>query len=357
MKKGLSRRDVLLGGIAGLATSGLVVGLVHAQQQPLATGRALIATETVNVDNYIRAETDNYFKEKADAGAFGKFGHERQPPSLDKQAIIRMNRDTIYSFVVLDLTEPATIVLPDPGNRFMSMQVINEDQYTKIIGYRPGEYELTRDKIGTRYVWIQLRIFANPYDPEDMKTANALQDRVKIRQRDPGKLELPNWDQEQRLALRKAILGLVPFVPDSRRMFGDVSQVDPVRFFIGTAGGWGGNPFEDAIYLPVVPEKNDGKTPLVLTVPKDVPVDGFWSISVYNADGYFEKNPQDAYSVNNVTAKRDADGKVTVHFGGDPGQSNFLAIMPGWNYIVRLYHPRQALIDGTWKFPAPESVK
>jgi len=43
-----------------------------------------------------------------------------------------------------------------------------------------------------------------------------------------------------------------------------------------------------------------------------------------NADGYFEKNPQDAYSVNNVTAKRDADGTVTIHFGGDPGQSNFL---------------------------------
>ena len=38
-----------------------------------------------------------------------------------------------------------------------------------------------------------------------------------------------------------------------------------------------------------------------LTV-RDVPVDGFWSISVYNADGFFEPNERGAYSVNNITA-------------------------------------------------------
>jgi hypothetical protein len=37
---------------------------------------------------------------------------------------------------------------------------------------------------------------------------------------------------------------------------------------------------------------------------------------VYNADGYFEKNPQNAHSVNNLTAK------LTVRFGGDPAESN-----------------------------------
>ena len=48
--------------------------------------------------------------------------------------------------------------------------------------------------------------------------------------------------------------------------------------------------------------KNDGKTIYKLTV-KDVPVDGFWSISVYNAKGYYEPNPQNAYTLNNITAK------------------------------------------------------
>jgi hypothetical protein len=38
------------------------------------------------------------------------------------------------------------------------------------------------------------------------------------------------------------------------------------------------------------PARNDGKTIYRLTVPANVPVDGFWSISVYNAQGYFQKN-------------------------------------------------------------------
>ena len=52
---------------------------------------------------------------------------------------------------------------------------------------------------------------------------------------------------------------------------------------ISAATTWG------AIYLNYTPAKNDGKTIYKLHVAK-VPVDGFWSISLYNAKGYFEKN-------------------------------------------------------------------
>jgi hypothetical protein len=86
---------------------------------------------------------------------------------------------------------------------------------------------------------------------------------------------------------------------------------------------------------------------------KDVPVDGFWSINLYNVEGYFEKNQYGAYSVNNITAKKDADGSVTVQFGGCDGKiPNCLPIMKGWNYIVRLYRPRPELLSGKWKFPS-----
>ncbi|MFZ1002928.1 MAG: DUF1214 domain-containing protein, partial [Pseudolabrys sp.] len=49
---------------------------------------------------------------------------------------------------------------------------------------------------------------------------------------------------------------------------------------------------------------------------KNVPVDGFWSISLYNAKGFFQKNVFDAYSLNNLSAKANQDGSVTVQFGG-----------------------------------------
>ena len=113
----------------------------------------------------------------------------------------------------------------------------------------------------------------------------------------------------------------------------------------------GGNPEKDALYLNVVPAKNDGKTIYRLHV-KDVPVDGFWSISLYNEKGYFEQNPYNAYSLNNLTAKEDTDGSVSIQFGGCDGKiPNCLPIMPGWNYMVRLYRPRTEILNGSWKFP------
>ena len=143
-------------------------------------------------------------------------------------------------------------------------------------------------------------------------------------------------------------------------MFGTKEEVDPVRHLIGTATGWGGNPEKDAKYLMGVPSKNDGTTVYSLRV-KDVPVDAFWSITVYDAKGYFKKNDAGAYSINNLTAKKGQDGSVAVQFGGCDGKVppdvNCLPIVPGWNYAVRLYRPRKEILDGTWKFPEAEPVK
>jgi hypothetical protein len=88
-----------------------------------------------------------------------------------------------------------------------------------------------------------------------------------------------------------------------------------------------------------------------------VPVDGFWSVSVYNAQGFFEKNAHNAYTLNNITAKREADGSVAIQFGGCDGKTpNCLPIVKGWNYIVRLYRPREAILNGSWKFPEPQAT-
>jgi hypothetical protein len=112
-----------------------------------------------------------------------------------------------------------------------------------------------------------------------------------------------------------------------------------------------------AVYVNVTPAKNDGTTAHRLSVPRDVPVDAFWSISVYDANGYFFKNSANVYSLNNITARKNADGSVDVQFGGkSDGTTNYLPIVKGWNYLVRLYRPHQEVIDGTWKFPETRPV-
>jgi hypothetical protein len=326
----------------------------------LAGGTIAIAADAVpvTVDNFVRAESDLYFGNvQKDAGGTGRFYHHREPTPVDKQPVIRMNRDTLYSGAVFDLDAgPVTITLPDAGARFMSMQVIDEDQYTPTVVYGAGSTTLTKEKIGTRYVVTAVRTLVDPNDAKDVQQVHALQDAITVSQDSAGKFEVPNWDQASQKKVRDALLVLGTTLPDSKGMFGNRDQVDPVRRLIGAAMAWGGNPEKDATYLTITPPNNGNTDPRKLTVNK-VPVDGFWSISVYNAQGYFEKNPYDAYSVNNITGQKATDGSMTVQFGGCDGKiPNCLPITEGWNYIVRLYRPREEILNGSWTFPEPQRV-
>ena len=312
----------------------------------------------VSTDNFVRAESDLYFAGIVKNGGFGKFDHTREPAPIDKQTVIRLNRDTLYSSAVFDLDAgPVTITLPEAGSRFTSMQVFDEDQYTHGVHYKPGKYTLTKKDIGTRYAAVAIRTLVNPSNPEDVKKVHALQDAVTASQQATGSFEIPNWDQVSQKKVRDALLSLATLLPDTKRMFGSREDVDPVRFVIGAAMGWGANPPSEALYLNVTPAENDGKTVYKLKV-NDVPVNGFWSISVYNAEGYFQPNDLSAYSLNNVTAKKDKDGSIEVQFGACTGNSiNCLPIVQGWNYMVRLYRPHKEILDGTWKFPEAMPTK
>lgn len=309
----------------------------------------------VSPDNFARAESDLYFSRIAANGGFGQFLHYRELSPVDDQVVIRQNRDTLYSAAVFDLDAgDVTITLPDSAGRFMSAQIINEDHYTVEVDYAPADVILSRDTVGTRYVLAALRTLVDPNDAADLTAVHALQDAVVVTQPDPGRLEIPDWDPVSQTTVRDALITLSTTLTDSVRTFGTADEVDPVHHLIGSAFAWGGNPERDALYLTVVPPANDGVTVHRLRV-KDVPVDGFWSITVYNKDGYFEPNPQHAYSVNNVTAVADADGAVTVQFGGADA-ANLLPITDGWNYVVRLYRPRAEILDRSWTFPPAQRV-
>lgn len=312
----------------------------------------------VNADNFVRAETDLFLKNLSGANnAFGKFSHTRSPAPVDQQNVIRLNRDTLYSSAVFDLAAgPVTVTLPDAGKRFMSMQVISQDHYTPMVNYKPGTYTLTEQNVGTRYVVVAVRIFANPDDSKDLKAAHTLQDAIKVSQSGgPGKLELPEWDPVSQKNVRSALLAINNTMPDTNFMFGKKEEVQPIRHLVGSAAAWGGNPQRDATYLNVTPTQNDGKTIYTMKVPNNVPVDGFWSISIYNKDGYFQKNDLERYTLNNITAKKESDGSYNIQFGGCTQSSvNCLPVPAGWNYMVRLYQPQQAILDGSWKFPVAQ---
>jgi hypothetical protein len=316
-------------------------------------------TIPVTVKNFQRAESDLYFGNAVKLAGLGKFYHYRSFTPIEKQEVVKMNRDTLYSAAIFDLdAAPVTVTLPDAGTRFMSMLIINEDHYAPLVAYAPGSFELTRKEMGTRYIMVAIRTLANPDDPADMKAANATQDKIKATQASVGKFEVPNWDRVSQAKIRDAlaVLQSMSGATTEKRM-GKKEEVDPVFHLMATATGWGLNPVEAALYNNVYPVANDGKTVHKLTV-KDIPVDGFWSISIYNEKNFFEKNDQDSYSINNLTAKPNPDGSYTIQFGGCTKTTpNCLFTPAKWSYQVRQYRPRREIIDGTWVFPEAQPVK
>jgi hypothetical protein len=92
------------------------------------------APQRVTVDNFARAETDHYFATYVAQGALGRFFHLRDVTPLDQQGVVRMNRDTLYSFAIIDLDAgPVTVELPDTRGRFMSLLLIDQDHYNPAV--------------------------------------------------------------------------------------------------------------------------------------------------------------------------------------------------------------------------------
>lgn len=138
---------------------------------------------------------------------------------------------------MFDLTTPVTIIKPDTGERFQSLQIINQDHSMLPTIHEAGEFTFTREDIGTRYLFLLFRIFMDAADEKDIAAANALQDKIEVKQGDPGSFEIPDWDEESSIKLRDAINVLALTRTDTSVYFGDKSELNPLYHLLGTADG------------------------------------------------------------------------------------------------------------------------
>ena|SRR5262249_22631605 len=100
----------------------------------------------VTPEAYIRAETDRQFGQVVEmAGGVNRLFHFRSPTPLDKQNVVRMNRDTLYSMGVVDTYKGATITVPElPKDRYASVYLVDNDHYCPFVIYTSGTHELPR---------------------------------------------------------------------------------------------------------------------------------------------------------------------------------------------------------------------
>ena len=309
----------------------------------------------VTPETYIRAESDRSFRNIAGlAAGVNRLYHIRAPTPLDKQTVIRMNLDTLYSAVVVDTAKGATITLPKvPKGRFISAQVIDNDHYCPAVFYAPGAHPIPGD---TKYALVAVRIQVfDPRDPAEVAAVNAIQDQITISAGSADPLPPSKWDPESLQALTKQYATEAKAMTSFKGLMGPRGKVDEARRHIVAAAGWGLNPDEDATYLMYAGEHDPGKG---YTATYRVPENGaFWSITVYGADGYMKSENA---ILNSSNAKLNSDGTFTAFFGSKElcrDVPNRLDVTPGWNFILRIYRPGPSVLDGSYVLPAVRPAK
>ena len=361
----------LSGRLAGF-TSALSLGLLSVAVLPAAKAEAVAPSNTcpepsvvvqsdavvpVTKANYAAAETQTVFAKyianvaKATcSGGMGVLLNDSKAADPKDRTVIRINFDTLYSWLILDLNDPATITLPETGGRYQSAMVVDDQGYV-FVYKNPGAYELTKENVGSRNALVGFRTGVNMNDPEDLAKARDLQKKLKVSQANRGEFVQPNrWNLEEMLALRSAYnqerneQGV-----KSENLYGRKGVVSPEQNNMGVAVGIGGLPKEGAVYLFYTPSSDKPQT---LTL-KDVPYgsNAFWSLTVYDKDGF---PVGDNYNVNSAFVTANDQGEAVLNFGGDSSQENYLGIYPGWNATLRIYNPTPAYFDGSWTRPELE---
>ncbi|WP_134682467.1 DUF1214 domain-containing protein [Paracoccus ravus] len=320
---------------------------------------------TVTEDNFATAMTDLAMEKEVEQGANLAWHHHRKTMALSEQPAPLMNRDTVYSFAVLDGGGDVAITLPENDGRYMSLHVMNHDHVTYKVFYGPGRYEIPASG-STDYFYANVRMQINDKDSEDVKKVNQLQDELKIEYLggyQPKPFKVTNWDMASFDKVRSKYVAEAQ-AEGVRGTMGTVEH--PVSLDAknrGVAIATGLLPDQDAVYLTEKHDVEMGKAyKATYAVPELVdPKLGFYSMTVYGDDQYLKTDA--GATIGNTELKLNADGKSfdiyfvpEAEFGkGKHANELIIPTAPFWT-AFRVYMPGASVIDGTYKTPTLEAA-
>lgn len=312
------------------------------------------AKEKVTPETYIRAETDLHFAalQRRAEGEINQFFYVTEPTPLDKQPVVRMNRDTLYAAAIVDTEDGASITIPEfPDERYFSVYVVDNDHYASKVFYEPGTYEIPSD---TKYAAVIQRIqLLDPFDQDDVALVNEMQKKFTINAASNDPFPEPKWELDSVLKLRaeyeKEFQTYDQYASD---WMGARGKVDENSRHLAVAGAMFLFPEKDAVYINYTgPSKADKCYKATYEVPEN---DAFWSLAVYGKDGFIRSANN---TINEHNVVHNQDGTFTVHFGsvekcGD--RPNRVDITEGWNFLLRVYRPGESVLERDYKLPEVE---
>jgi hypothetical protein len=259
-------------------------------------------------------------------GGVNKFFTMPVPSSIPKeQFVVRMNRDTPYSVSVIDMSSGEVYVTVPETEKYVSIQVVDENHETQPMIYGSGKHKITAK---TDHAFVIVRALEGE-----------IRENLIIEAGSEKPFNAKKWDMKSFHAIDKA--GNIDFGDgyDQSKAFGNVeSGQTPYMNYVGAAGGWGGAMVEDNIYQTSQYLEADGCYEMTFLDPKDK---YFWSATVYNGDGRMFNDIANISSEMNPVIN--GDGTITLRFGCN-GQPNNIPIIEGnttgkFNILVRHYGP------------------
>jgi hypothetical protein len=338
--------------VAGLMLAGLMAANLGCEKEP---PRMKMTTENNNQaktavivtrENYPTVETSRQFAiQIKKAGGINKLNKFEGIAKVDNQDIIRLNQDTVYTMGVVDVSKGATVTIPEAGDRFISITFIDSDHYVHAAKYGSGTYDFPRD---TDYIYVLVRIGSETGSAEEDAIIAKLQDKIVVKANSAIPFTPLNYDEASFEATHKLLLAeFMTGKHEPKTMFNVKGVVNEEARQVGSAIGWGGGQMVDNIWTMYPDSKDFSCQSTTFENPENE--GGFWSITVYNKDGFlFAKN-----NVNSYRAKLNDDGTYTVRFGCE-GQANNIDTKTGndtgtWNAILRAYRPSKLVQSGKWQ--------
>jgi len=308
---------------------------------------SIIVTEK----NFIHADSIRaYLKELDQANNKVNFIRpNRIFPNTDNQDVIRMNKDTLYTKFILDVKGGATITTK-PYNGYQNIMVLdpNHSEIATLTG--SGTVKIDENMLTDghhAFIIIRTGLLRNLPKEEMFSKAHKAQDNISITY-NSSEAYIPsvNYDLSTLDKVKYKILQSFVKHPQKdviKNGFGTTKSRDPEAAKVVIAIGWGGLSGTNAVYSSFTATKERCS----ITIDKPnlyYAKKGFFSITIYNADGYIATMD---YAINSEDMVPNRDGTYTINFlaSGEPikdSEKNILRTPRGkiWTGVIRAYYPK-----------------
>jgi hypothetical protein len=299
--------------------------------------------------------------------------------AYEDKFVVRPNNDTLYTMTMVDIEEGYAVLQFPKTDRYISALIYDRDHYIldggvlinetrPIVLVKKGNPipEIDGVVIKSELGIVSPIIRTLVRGANDIPAAHAVQKQI----------TLTKVGKEQHTGLMQAVLKEEKF-KEMREFFrkrtGTTSwddmygsrtdNIPMIDLAQGVYEGLGAFPAYAARYVSIF-DDTAGKElhaskQYNLVVPADIPVNNFWSVTVYDDDGLLIPNEERIHNSSSEISVKNRDGSTTVTFGQcTPKINNCIPTGKGnWNFTWRYYGPEGAIADGSWVDIVPTPVK